>query len=166
MEELIVDYYDGLVLYLNTYFNDFSIAEECVQDTFIKLAIKKPKYNGESTFKTWLYAIGRNTSVTYLRRHKKNNPILIDEYEKVCTEADLERDYLKEENKIIVRRSICRLKIDYQQVLYLTNFEGFSYNETGKIMKKSKKQIENLVYNAKKALKSELEKEGFDYEQP
>ena len=32
-------------------------------------------------------------------------------------------------------------------------------------MKKSRKQIENLLYNAKKALKSELEKEGFDYEE-
>ena len=32
-------------------------------------------------------------------------------------------------------------------------------------MKKSKKQIENLLYNAKKALKSELEKEGVTYDE-
>jgi RNA polymerase sigma-70 factor (ECF subfamily) len=31
-------------------------------------------------------------------------------------------------------------------------------------MGKSKKQIENLVYRAKLSLKSELEKEGFVYE--
>jgi len=46
MEELIRDYKDGLVLYLNSYLNDFSSAEDCVQDTFIKLAVKKPKYRG------------------------------------------------------------------------------------------------------------------------
>ena len=36
--------------------------------------------------------------------------------------------------------------------------------EIAKIMKKNKRQIENLIYRAKGALKSELEKEGFEYE--
>ena len=165
MEELIRDYKDGLVLYLNSYLNDFSVAEDCVQDTFITLAIKKPKYRGESSFKTWLYTIGRNTALYYMRKHRNDSAVLIDECEKLAAEADLERDYLKEEQKITVRRAIRRLKREYQQVVYLTYFEGFSYAEAAKIMKKSRKQIENLIYNAKKSLKSELEKEGVNYEE-
>ena len=164
MEELVRDYKDGLILYLNSYLNDFSIAEDCVQDTFIKLAIKKPKFNGKSSFKTWLYTIGRNTALCYLRKHK-NIKVLIDECEKMSAEADLERDYLKEERRITVRRTIRKLKADYQRVLYLTYFEGFSYAEAAVIMEKSGKQIENLVYNAKRSLRSELEKEGLDYEE-
>lgn len=165
MEELIRDYKDGLILYLNSYLNDFSIAEDCVQDTFITLAIKKPKYRGESSFKTWLYTIGRNTALSYMRKHKNKSAVLIDECEKMAAEADLERDYLKEEQKITVRRAIRRLKTEYQQVVYLICFEGFSYAEAGTIMKRSRKQIENLLYNAKKTLRSELEKEGFHYEE-
>ena len=54
MVELIRDYKDGFLLYLNSYTNNYSIAEDCVQDTFIKLAAKKPKFREKSSFKTWL----------------------------------------------------------------------------------------------------------------
>ena len=56
------------------------------------------------------------------------------------------------------------LKPEYFQVLYLVYFEDFSNKEIATIMKKNKRQIENLIYRAKNALKSELEKEGFEYE--
>ncbi len=58
-----------------------------------------------------------------------------------------------------------KLNPDYFQVLYLVYFENFSNTETAAIMKKNKRQIENLIYRAKQALKSELEKEGFEYEE-
>lgn len=44
-------------------------------------------------------------------------------------------------------------------------FEDFDTTEIAGIMKKSKKQIGDLLYRAKKTLKSELEKEGFVYEE-
>ena len=77
---------------------------------------------------------------------------------------DLERDYLKNEAKIQLNQAIDRLKPEYRQVLWLTYFEGFRNDEAAKIMRKSKKQIENLLYNAKKALRTEMESEGFLYE--
>lgn len=49
--------------------------------------------------------------------------------------------------------------------MYLTVFEELTNEEAARVMKKNKRQIENLVYRAKKALKSELEKEGFVYEE-
>ena len=57
-----------------------------------------------------------------------------------------------------------RLKLEYRQVLYLTYFEDLSISETAFILKKSIKQINNLLFNAKAALRSELERSGFDYE--
>ena len=58
-----------------------------------------------------------------------------------------------------------KLKSEYFLVLYLTYFEGFSGSETAAIMKKSKRQIENLIYRAKNSLKNQLQKEGFEYEE-
>ena len=58
--EIVGDYKDGLILYLNGYVNNIFIAEELTEDTFFRLITKKPRYSGKSTFKSWLYAIGRN----------------------------------------------------------------------------------------------------------
>ena len=68
MAELVYEYRNGLLLYLNSYTNDLSLAEDCVQDTFIKLATKKPVFRGKSSFKTWLYAIGRNIAKNHIRK--------------------------------------------------------------------------------------------------
>ena len=64
--EIVNNYKDGLILYLNGYVNNIFIAEELTEDTFFRLIIKKPKYSGKSTFKSWLYAIGRNVAVDYI----------------------------------------------------------------------------------------------------
>lgn len=80
-------------------------------------------------------------------------------------EENLEKLYFVEERKIAVHSSLQKLNGDYRQVLYLTVFEELTNEEAARVMKKNKRQIENLVYRAKKALKSELEKEGFVYEE-
>ena len=59
----------GLMLYLNTYVGNLHVAEELTEDTFVKLAIKKPRFRGESAFGTWLYAIGRRVALDYLRKN-------------------------------------------------------------------------------------------------
>ncbi len=64
-----------------------------------------------------------------------------------------------------MHKALAKLKPEYQQVLYLIFFEDFSNTEAATVMKKNNRQIENLVYRAKMSLKSELDKEGFKYEE-
>ena len=79
-------------------------------------------------------------------------------------ECDVESAYIKEESARHLHRVIKTLPDDYRQVLYLVYFESFDNASTAKIMKKSKKQIENLLYRAKNSLKTKLKEEGFEYE--
>ena len=74
-------------------------------------------------------------------------------------------EYIKEEQKIILHRAILKLKPQYRQVLWLVYFEDFKIREVAKIMHKSVHNAEVLVYRARQALKSQLEKEGFVYEE-
>lgn len=163
--EIIRDYKDGLTLYINGYVDNIFTAEDLMEDTFFKLATKCPHFSGRSSFKTWLYAIARNIALDYLRKNSKvaNTPIE-DLSNYIAEEMDVEKEYLINEQKITLHRIMRELKREYFQVLYLVYFEDFTNEEVAKIMKKNKRQIENLIYRAKNALKSKLEKEGFEYE--
>ncbi len=164
MAELIRDYKDGLALYLCSITGNICEAEELMEETFVRLTVKKPKFTGKSSFKTWLYTIGRNMAIDYVRRRKWIADIPIHECYKLTDEQDLEAAYIREEQKAEVRCAMRKLKPDYQQVLWLVYFEEFTNEETASIMHKSRRQIENLLYRAKAKLKSELEKGGFRYE--
>ena len=164
--EIIRDYKDGLILYLNSFVGNIHTAEELAEDTFVLLGIKKPKDKGKGSFKTWLYTIGRNVAIDYLRRNSKQNNISIQDCpELVRDEQNLELSYIREERKITVHRALGKLKSEYRQVLWLIYFENFSNKQTAAVMKKSVHSIETLVYRARKALKSLLELEGFVYEE-
>ena len=163
---IIKDYKDGLMFYLNSYVHNIYIAEDLMQETFFKIAVKKPKFKGKSSFKTWLYTIGRNVAIDYLRHNAKASTICAEMTENaVADEADLEKHYLKSERKILIHKAMTALKPEYRQVLWLVFFECFSNAEAALVMNKSKRQIENLLFRAKQSLKSILEKEGFAYEE-
>ena len=165
LHEIICTYRVGLILYLNSFVQNIHTAEDLAEDTFAELAIRCPKFAEKSSFKTWLYAIGRNLTAKYLRKNAKLTIVPLESQEYLADEEDLESNYIKSEEKRLLHQALHRLKPDYRQVLYLTYFEGFSNAETALVMKKTKRQIETLLYNAKKALKSELERSGLVYEE-
>lgn len=165
MAEIIKAYKDGLIFCLDSIVRDAHVAEDLMVDTFVKLVTKKPTFRGESTFKTWLYVIGRNVAMDYLRKNGKIHPVSLEDVANYLPdEADLEREYLREEQKISIHRAIRRLKPDYSQVLYLVFFENLSNAEVAAVMNKSKRYVEKLIYRAKQALKTELIKEGITCE--
>ncbi|MBQ2799005.1 MAG: RNA polymerase sigma factor [Ruminiclostridium sp.] len=166
LAEIVRDYSDSLTLYLNGIVNNVSVAEELMEETFFKIITRKPKFKAKYSFKTWLYTIGRNVAIDYIRHNLKRLNTPFDDIENTLQdEYDLERLYIIEERRIIVHRALKKLNVEYRQVLWLLYFEGLSNAETAIVMKKNARQMKNLVYRAKNALKSELNKEGFIYEE-
>ena len=164
LAELIETYKDGLILYLNSFVSDLATAEDLAEDTFLKLVLKRPRFSARSSFKTWLYAIGRNLAMDHLRR-RKNAPISHDDLPPIpAPDADLELRYIQQEKHRAVHAAMKTLKPEYRQVLWLIYFEGFTCAQTGKIIKKSTHNTEVLVSRGRQALKNKLLKEGFDYE--
>lgn len=163
--ELITEYRDGLLLYISGITGNITSAEDIIEEVFFRLAAKKPKFGGRCSFKTWLYAIGRNAAMDMLRKSRKISDKPIEDYADLKDTQSIEQEYLKEERKIQVHKALASLSADYRQALILSYFEGFDNAEAARIMGKSKRQIENLLYRAKAALRKELEKGGFVYEE-
>ena len=96
--EIIRDYKDGLIFFLCGIVGDITVAEELAEDTFVLLGTKKPKDKGKSSFKTWLYTIGRNIAVDYLRKRKRGDSVSLESCPELTSdEASLEETYLREE---------------------------------------------------------------------
>ena len=166
LAEIVKNYRDGLILYLNGIVNNFSVAEELMEETFFKIITKQPRFNAKYSFKTWLYTIGRNVAIDYLRHNAKQSDTSFDDFENyIQDEFDLEKLYIIEERKIAVHRALKKLNAEYRQVLWLLYFEDMTNSDAAVVMKKNTRQMKNLVYRAKSALKSELDKEGFVYEE-
>ena len=161
---LIGEYKEGLTLYLCSVVGNVLIAEEIMEDTFCRLAIKRPRFSGRSSFKTWLYTIARNLAIDRMRKEARHPSLPLDEAMAPAELCSVEEAYLREERRVAVHRAMTRISEDYRQALWLSYFEGMTNGECAKVTGRSKRQIENLLYRAKQALKNELEKEGIGYE--
>ena len=163
--EIVSEYKDGLILFIKSFVNDYYIAEELTEETFFRLLIKKPKFAGKSSFKSWLFAIGRYTAVDYLRHNNKilyTSPDVIKSY--ALEGETLEMSYIKKNGMKALLDAVDRLPDDYRRIIWLVFFEDFSNEEASVAMNKSGRQIRNLLYRAKQALKNELERAGLIYE--
>ncbi|NLT08887.1 MAG: RNA polymerase sigma factor [Ruminococcus sp.] len=160
LEEIIRFYSDSLTLYICTLVGNIDDAKEIMTETFVELYVKKPKYSGKSTFKTWLYSIARHTAYDFLKSKSKYQYLSDEELNSLPSRCDLEKELEYEAEKKELYKAIDKLKPEYRQVIYLIYIEGFDNSETAEIMKKSKKQTSELLYRAKQSLRKILEKEG------
>lgn len=164
LAQIIRLYKDGLILYLNGYVKNIMVAEELAEETFVKLVTRRPRFFGHASFKTWLYTVGRNVALDYLRRCKPREVSLDDCPEAFDEEQGLERTYIRQEDRFLVHRAMKKLKREYRQVLWLLYFEDFTHKEAARILRKTTHNVETMAYRARQALKTTLLEEGYVYE--
>lgn len=157
--EILDMYSENLIFFINRYVNNISVAQELSEDVFVEILIHKRRYNFRTSLKTYLFAIGRNKAVSYLRRCARKPEYAYEYIENEADRKNLEDEFIKKEQERKLHEALEKLNSDYKTVLHLVYFENMSNGEAATVMKKSKKQIENLLYRAKQALRKELERE-------
>ncbi len=162
--EIIRAYADGMTFFTATLVKNPDDAEEIVSDAFVEIALKKKAFRGESALRTYLYAICRHKAIDLIRKRARRGQIVSLDDDQTADIETLEGRVLKSERDAKLHAAMAELCEEYRVALYLTYFEGMSHDEVAKTMKKSRKQTENTVFRARRALRALLEKEGITCE--
>ena len=164
-DEIVDTYNESLIFFIQRYVNNLDEAEDIAEDCFVELIVHPHRYNFKVSLKTYLFTIARNKSVDYVRHNSVLQITRIDgQCEKSAEYESFENKVLRDERHRAVNNAIERLNEDMRTVIHLIYFEDMSYDEAGRVMKKNRKQIENLSYRARNALRVILTEEGWSDE--
>lgn len=105
--------------------------------------------------------MARSRAIDYIRHEKKFTMVKYsEEYEQLTDFFGLEDTVLDRERREVVGKAVEKLPEKMRLAVYLVYFEGMSYKDAAKVIKKTAKQVDNLLYRAKLELRSILGKEG------
>lgn len=159
-EELVRAHRVGLVGYLCRYV-DVSTAEELAADAFVALWRRMPDLLDDN-LRAYLYAAGRNGAHNYLRRQRKILPLEEMPREMPAADPELDAALIRDEERRAVHAALGKISPDYRGVLHLLYFCDLSPAEVGRVLGKSPKQVANLTYRAKEALRRVLTEMGIE----
>ncbi|PAE43444.1 hypothetical protein CHI06_06470 [Bacillus sp. 7884-1] len=155
LEEMYQAYKDPVFRYLRNMCHSRTIAEELTHDTFIKAFKGFSRFRGESSLKTWLFKIARNTYLNEVNKFSKKNEITYAEPE--LQSGGTIRNI---ETEMMVRQTFQKLT-EQEKTLLVLREQGFSLSEMGDILGQSEGSIKVGIHRAKKKFKKYyLEGEG------
>ena len=115
---LVTAYRPGLRAYLCGIVDDWDLADDLTQETFVKLCLKKPRDKGGASFKTWLFTIGRRTALDHLRRRKIRTVPLDDCFDLSAGDTP-ETVLLRKQATDRLYKALEALQPQHRQILYL-----------------------------------------------
>ncbi len=146
-------------------------ALDVVQDAFIKAHRYLPKFEGTSSFYTWLYRIVMNLAIDHLRKSKRaqqvdfNDAIAHIEGEGGASDdsllpkilgADPGKSLVRKEMREQISIALQGLSENHRAVLVMRELEGLSYEEMAEAMSCSKGTIMSRLFHARKNMQQHL----------
>lgn len=143
---------------------DQSAAEDLVQEVFLVALTTADRYRGESQFYTWLRGIALH-KINDLYRRKAREPRLdscssdtgeMNMYQIRSDEPTAATMVEQNEIRESVHHALVKLPRDYRRVLVLKYLDDKSVLEISRIMDRSPKAIDSLLYRARATLRSNM----------
>lgn len=115
---------------------DRSLAEDIFQETFIKIinTLRSERYNEEGKFGPWAARIGRNLSIDYIRKMKRDVTITDSEGNDIFSylriaEDSVEDRIIRQQTESNVKELVKRLPEEQRQVLIMRHWGDMSFKE-------------------------------------
>jgi len=158
-EKLFRRYYSGLHRFLWGYVANNQIAEDLVQEVFVRVWENREELNPAEKIKTYIYKVGRNLAIDH-SRHKK----VVREWEE---EKKALRNVFVLEKKIDdrlhkklmlkkVKQAIEGLPEKRRVIFILSRYEGMTYKEIAEKLDISVHTVDTQIYRALKTLRDKF----------
>lgn len=128
--------------------------EDVLHETFLKAFNVLETLKDASRFRAWLFRIARNEVYTLLRKRESRREEFVDE---ICSSETPLDELVSLERKEIVQRILSSLKVEYQEVIILREFELLSYAEIAQIMGDTESSVKSRLFKARKTLIRKLQ---------
>jgi RNA polymerase sigma-70 factor (ECF subfamily) len=141
-------------------------ALDVVQDAFIKAHKYLARFEGNSSFYTWLYRIIMNLAIDHLRKHRRIKPVELDEtsVEDASDDALLPkvlggnpgRALMDKEIRARIDQALDELSDNHRAVIVMRELEGLSYEDMAQAMGCSKGTIMSRLFHARRNMQKRL----------
>ncbi|MFW6160708.1 MAG: RNA polymerase sigma factor [Acidobacteriota bacterium] len=154
----IYEHFKGKVYSLAyRYTYNTAVAEDILQDTFIKVFGQLSSVKSSETFTGWLFRIAINTSLSYLRKNKKHLK-QTSSLENMVLEAQSPESTQHEDMMVSsLEKAIGKLPHGLKSVFLLHDVQGFKHEEVARILGCSVGTSKSQLFKARMKLRELFE---------
>ncbi|MDO4485525.1 MAG: RNA polymerase sigma factor [Bacillota bacterium] len=170
LEKIYSQYAEELRLYLYSLCRDTAVAEDLMQDVFVKALMSLR--DDHNNFRAWLYRVAHNICINYMKRNGREQ---LDSSGDHITESirrnkeNDDREYkddplqklLRREKQRNLFRAMDRLPGLQREVLVLMYFTGMRTAEVSEVLAINPQNVRVAAHRGRKELAKILEKEGY-----
>ena len=136
-------------------------AEDCGQETMIRIWRSLDSYRGDCALESWVYRIAANCCMDYLRKKKRDKSVSMEPmqeqgFDPADPSPGTEEQVVAADEQKRLREAITQLPEDQREALIMTQLEKVSYEEAAKLLGVSEGTIKSRVNRAKARLKEIL----------
>ena len=142
----IKQYSDGLFRFLTKISGDIAKAKDLTQDVFLKLWEHKTEIEVSKT-KAWLFKTAHNRYIDT----ERHNKYMVRGNDSNMQCQKIENGYT-DIKSVLINALLLLPKVQRSAVL-LRDYEGYSYEEIGKILSLSEQQVKVYIFRARTSLK-------------
>lgn len=137
---------------------DQAIAEDCVQETFMRAWRSRHKYSASrGSLRTWLFAIARNVVVDEIRARARRPTPIADQRIESGTTAVTEAAAV--EDRIVLYAGLARLSPEQRDVIVAVQLNGMTYQQLAKRTGVATATLRTRMFYGLKALAEALREE-------